>query len=46
MAEGMHGGRIGKIVRRDVDGLDRGNGPGGGVADPFFQFGQFGARVG
>jgi hypothetical protein len=40
----MHGGRVGKIIRGHIDGLDRGYGPGGGIADPLFQFRQFGAQ--
>ena len=38
----MDGGRVGEIVGRHIDGLDRGDGTGVGVGDALFQPGQFG----
>ena len=44
MREGMHRRRIGEIVRRHIDRLDRGDGAGVGVGDALLQPRQLGAH--
>jgi len=41
VTEGVHGGRIGEIIRRDINRLNGRDGAGLGVADALFQFSQF-----
>ena len=44
MSEGSCRGRVGQIVRRDIDRLDRGNRSLAGCGNPFLQLAQIGGQ--